>query len=67
MSCFENKLIEKVSGIQIGNVEYRLFQYADDSALILKDEVSIINSFALINEFCVMSGLKLNISKCEGL
>ena len=58
---------EKVSGIQIGNVECRLSQYTDDSALILKDEVSIINSFALIDEFSAISGLKLNIWKCEGL
>ena len=58
---------EKLTGIQIGNVEYRLSQYADDSALILKDEVSIINSLALIDEFSAISGLKLNISKCEGL
>ena len=69
VECLSLKLkgSKEISGVKIGNVEYRLSQYADDSALILKDKQSIINALTLIDEFSLISGLSLNISKCEGM
>jgi hypothetical protein len=55
-----NNLIE---GLTINNVEYKLLQFADDTALILKNSESLEVVMAIINEFYLSSGLKLNINK----
>ena len=44
----------------------KLAQYADDTALLLRDEESIILAFRLISIFESGSGSKLNSDKCEG-
>ena len=60
----ENKLI---SGIKIGSEEYRILQYADDSTLTLKDNMSITESIRILTSFSEISGLRLNTKKCQGL
>ena len=44
----------------------KLAQYADDTALLLLDENSLILAFHLISIFESGSGSKLNAHKCEG-
>ena len=41
--------------------------YADDLTSFIKDECSANHLFQLINDFGAFSGLKINISKTEGM
>jgi exonuclease III len=54
-----------IEGIHINGVEFKILQFADDTALILKNKKSIIKSLETIVDFGKCSGLKLNISKTE--
>ncbi len=56
-----------IKGIIIGQNEYKLSQYADDSNLFLRDVKSIDKSINLINKFTKVSGLKLNLNKTDGI
>ena len=56
-----------ISGIKIGTNEYCILQYADDSALTLKNKESIIKCIKILDNFSTISGLKLNTKKCQGL
>jgi hypothetical protein len=47
--------------------ESNISQYADDSALTLTDKISIYESIREIKRFSAVSGLHLNMNKCEGL
>ena len=58
---------KEIHGIQIGNEEYKISQYADDSTLLLSTIESISESLSLIYEFNKHSGMKLNVAKCEGI
>ena len=44
----------------------KLVQYADDTTLTLKDDLSVLRSFDIISRFESGSGSKLNITKTEG-
>jgi len=46
-----------IKGISVGDYEYKLSQYADDSNLFLRDVTSIDNAISLINRFTLVSGL----------
>lgn len=46
--------------------ESKISQYADDSALTLADKSSILEVIKEINSFSAVSGLELNLDKCEG-
>ena len=39
--------------------------YADDSNFFLKDLDSIKNVLEMLNQFCMVSALRLNFSECE--
>ena len=41
--------------------------YADDLTAFVKDECSADHLFNLLNDFGACSGLKINISKTEGM
>lgn len=56
-----------IKGFSFGDVELKLTQYADDSTLLLLDLESIGYAIVEISKFSGVSGLKLNILKCEGM
>jgi hypothetical protein len=56
---------ENIHGLQIGNKEFKIMQFADDTILMLQDKKSILNSLELLENFKKCSGLKLNTSKTE--
>ncbi len=58
---------KKISGIYVGNNEYKISQYADDSYLFLSDILSIEESIKTINTFTILAGPKLNVKKTEGI
>lgn len=53
-----------IKGINIMNKEYKLLQYADDTAILLDgSEKSLKNTLSLIEQFSKFSGLKPNFQK----
>ena len=61
---------KKINGIKYNFsnkfYESKISQYADDSALTLADKSSISEAVKEINAFSAVSGLQLNLGKCEG-
>ena len=52
----------------MGNVERKLSQYADDTTMILDgSQASLEKSFALLDSFGQLSGLRVNCRKAEVL
>ena len=52
----------------MGNVERKLSQYADDTTMILDgSQASLEKSFALLDSFGQLSGLRVNCRKTEVL
>ena len=45
----------------------KIIQYADDCVLCLNDKHELCTALSIINNFGKVSGLKMNLSKCEGL
>ena len=56
-----------VQGFKVGNNEFKVSQYADDTTLFLKNFNSLDQALAILNVFENVSGLKLNKAKCEGI
>ena len=57
-----------VRGINIGDIEYRLSQFADDTTIILDgSEQSFNASMNILNVYADMSGLKINTSKTRAV
>ena len=56
-----------VSGIQIGEKRFRISQYADDTALILKSILEIPYANRAIAKWCKATGMKDNMPKRNGL
>ena len=57
----EIKLDKKVNRVTLGNKNFKLGQYADDTFLLLdRSEVSLRKSLAIFGEFYLCNGLKLN-------
>ena len=54
-----------IRGINIGETEIKVLQYADDTTGVLKDDCSLKSLLDVINSFERISGLKINISKSE--
>ena len=52
-----------VKGLVIGDITYKVTQFADDTALLLKDTNSFAEALKVLNIFYKCSGLKLNMSK----
>ena len=58
---------EAIKGITIGTEETKLLQFADDTTAVLADTSSAARLFELLNKFEILSGLKINCSKTEGM
>ena len=58
---------ESILGLKINETELKLSMYANDLKAFIKDECSANHLFKLINDFGACSGLKINISKTEGM
>ena len=59
---------ENIRGINIANVECKLSQYADDTTMILDgSELSLSRTLLLLDNFAILSGLKINYEKTEAL
>ena len=57
---------QDVRGVCIGSTEYKLFQYAADTGLILDgSEKSLLSALHLLGQFSKYSGLKPNLDKTE--
>ena len=58
----------EIKGISVGNIECKLGQYADDTTMILDgSQASLEGSFALLDSFGQLSGLRVNCGKTEVL
>ncbi len=58
----QNKVFK---GIRIHDKEIKISQYADDTTLFLKDQSEVPKALEIIKDFSQVSGLSVNISKCE--
>ena len=56
-----------IKGISIGSEETKILQYADDTTAILADTSSATALFRLLDDFKIVSGLKINCSKTEAM
>ena len=61
------RINKNIEGFLFGGVEIKLSQYADDTTLMLKNNVSVRNALCLIKEFGIFAGLSLNLSKTQGI
>ena len=53
---------KNIKGIYLGDVEYKLFQFADDMGIFLDgSENSLRNALNLIDQFSKFSGLKTQL------
>ena len=53
---------KKIKGIKIGNIEYLISQFADDTTLILDgSEASLQNTLSVLDKYAAFSGLKIKI------
>ena len=58
----------EIKGLSVGNIECKLSQYADDTTMILDgSQASLERSFALLDSFGQLSGLRVNRGKTEVL
>ena len=58
---------ESIRGITIGTEETKLLQFADDTTAVLADTSSAARLVELLNKFEILSGLKINCSKTDGM
>ena len=54
-----------IHGIVIENNDFKICQLADDIMLFLRDIPSLKSALSLLQDFSIISGLKLNKSKTE--
>lgn len=57
--------LNNFQGIQVNGKELKFCQLADDTTLFLQDKEQIQNAVDCLEVFSNVSGLKLNINKCE--
>ena len=58
---------ETIKGVTIGTEETKVLQFADNTTAVLADTSSAERLFELLNKFEILSGLKINCSKTEGM
>lgn len=59
---------KNIKGISLGNREYKLSQYADDTQVFLDGtEKSLKETLSILKEFYYMSGLKINVEKTRAI
>lgn len=54
-----------VQGVEIAGKHFKLSQYCDDMTLFVKDGVSAANAIEMVEQFGLVSGLELNLEKCD--
>ena len=57
----------KIKGIQIDGTTYKMSQFADDTNLFLKDDLSIYALEEKLTQFKLANGAEINRGKCHGL
>ena len=64
-----NKLRQttEINGINLFGNEVKISQFADDTNLFCTDIISVENSLNIVNNFGVISGLKLNVKKTKAI
>ena len=58
---------ELIEGIDYGGYNHRICQYADDAVMIVKHIGMVPICLHVINLFCKVAGLELNLKKCKGI
>ena len=58
---------KSIKGIKVNGTEIKVSQLADDTTLFIRDKQSINNALTCVTHFGKVSGLHLNLKKCEGL
>ena len=56
-----------ITGLQHPDSQPTISQYADDTTLLLADDISITNAFKIFKAYEEASGAKINLHKCKGL
>jgi hypothetical protein len=57
---------KNIMGIRVGSIEIKLSQLADDTPFILLDILSVKESLSCLQDFHIISGLKVNMEKTIG-
>jgi hypothetical protein len=58
---------KEIQGIQIFKKEFKISQFADDTSLLCSSCESVKSAIQVLNDFGVVSGLRLNPSKTKAL
>ena len=56
-----------IKGIKIKNREAKIFGFADDTTMILNDELSLVRAIKMFEIFSKFSNLKINFNKTEAM
>ena len=56
-----------IKGINVGQKEIKITQYADDTTVLVRDCDSVLRLLELLEEFKRVSGLEINTSKTEAM
>ena len=59
------KFNKNIHGINVFNHDFLYTEYADDKTFFLKYLDSVKNVLEMLNQLCMISGLRSNFSKCE--
>ena len=54
-----------IRGIQVTGVTFKISQYCDDTTLFVENDVSAKQAIDEVRDFGSISGLQLNIDKCD--
>jgi hypothetical protein len=57
----------RIEGIRIGNIEYKISQFADDTCFKLKNQESLWTVLLVLDIFTKCAGLKMNQEKSEAI
>ena len=63
----QDKANREIHGIQIFKREFKISQFADDTSLLCSSCESVKNAIQVLNNFGVVSSLRLNPSKTKAL
>ena len=67
MLAIKIRKADNIKGIQIGDTEHRIIQYADDATICMRDLNSVKHTLDIIHEFSNHAGPKLSLTKTKGI